>query len=113
MEEQNPPAFRRIPEHSIYTVLCGSLDDHGRQSLTDNPFELRRRANGIKRLREIAEWAVRHARCGEEWSQHYVQALLFRFLSEPIGPETPIDQILKAARLTAKRWALEERAAVA
>jgi|GEM_PF-3425258 hypothetical protein len=113
MDQQNSPAFRRMPEHSIYTELCGRLDVHGRGELTDNLFELRRRANGGKHLREIALWAVRHSQRSEDWSEHSVQALLLRFALEPIEQGMPIDQILKAARVTAKRWALEERAAAA
>lgn len=95
----------RLPEHSIYTVLCGPFSVDGFEQPTGTPTEPHFRTAGAQRLYEIAQWACRHIRGATLVDFH---TLMARFAMKPIDPQASLEDVVREARRVAKRFALEE-----
>lgn len=97
-----------VPKHSVFTVMCGVTGDDGRPVKPVSQAEAEERRRNFEKLRGIAIWAVRHVRT-DGIEEDAIQAIMFAFARHAIPPGMKKRDVLKMAKTTAKRWALEEK----
>lgn len=100
--------LRSVPTHSVFTVMCGLLGPDGKTIPAKSEAEVEERRRGFEKLRGIAIWAVRHVRT-DGLEDDALQAIMFAFSRHAVPPGMKKRDVLKMAKTTAKRWALEEK----
>lgn len=97
-----------VPVYSVYTVMCGLLGPNGKEIPAKSEAEKAERRSGREKLLGIARWACRHVRT-DGFDDDAVQAVMFAFTRHAVPAGTKRRDVLKMAKTTAKRWALEEK----